>query len=164
LRGEGKEGRRLQAAPNQGEAQQGRGSKQLSYSAVSKLDNKEGGDIQAYPRWRHTPSKDQTKRLSGRHTKTLSIRQSLTFGQLPIDWQLTHYFYFRLFDCLINIIFKFFLFIHQFVVSSSSTMSQLDVSKKPRFGPKVATQAWWIGKIREDPIYQYSEEWAKHSD
>jgi len=27
-------------------------------SAVSRLDNKEGGDIQAYPRWRRTPSKD----------------------------------------------------------------------------------------------------------
>jgi hypothetical protein len=63
LRGEGKEGRRLQAEPNQGGAQQGRGSKQLSRSAVSRLDNKEGGDIQAYPRWRHTPSKDQTTRL-----------------------------------------------------------------------------------------------------
>jgi hypothetical protein len=37
-------------------------------------------------------------------------------------------------------------------------------NKKPRFGPKVATQAWWIERIREDPIYQYTEEWAKHSE
>ena len=36
--------------------------------------------------------------------------------------------------------------------------------KKPRFGPKVATQAWWIEEIRKDPIYQYTEEWAKHSE
>jgi hypothetical protein len=28
----------------------------------------------------------------------------------------------------------------------------------------VATQAWWIEKIKEDPIYQYTEEWAKHSE
>jgi hypothetical protein len=45
------------------------------------------------------------------------------------------------------------------------SQSQLAVSnKKPRFGPKVATQAWWIERIKEDPIYQYSEEWAKHSE
>jgi len=37
-------------------------------------------------------------------------------------------------------------------------------NKKPRFGPKVATQAWWIERIREDPTYQYTEEWAKHSE
>jgi hypothetical protein len=44
-------------------------------------------------------------------------------------------------------------------------VSQLAVSnKKPRFGQKVATQAWWIDRIKEDPIYQYSEEWAKHSE
>jgi hypothetical protein len=51
-------------------------------------------------------------------------------------------------------------------LSLSSTVSQqLTFSnKKPRFGPKVATQAWWIERIREDPIYQYSEEWAKHSE
>jgi hypothetical protein len=28
----------------------------------------------------------------------------------------------------------------------------------------VATQAWWIERIREDPTYQYTEEWAKHSE
>jgi hypothetical protein len=45
------------------------------------------------------------------------------------------------------------------------SQSQLAVSnKKPRFGPKVATQAWWIDKIKEDPTYQYTEEWAKHSE
>jgi hypothetical protein len=45
------------------------------------------------------------------------------------------------------------------------SQSQLAVSnKKPRFGPKVATQAWWIDRIKEDSIYQYSEEWAKHSE
>jgi hypothetical protein len=37
-------------------------------------------------------------------------------------------------------------------------------NKKPKFGPKVATQAWWIEEIRKDPIYQYTEEWAKHSE
>jgi len=37
-------------------------------------------------------------------------------------------------------------------------------NKKPKFGPKVATQAWWIENIRKDPIYQYTEEWAKHSE
>ena len=45
------------------------------------------------------------------------------------------------------------------------SQSQLAVSnKKPKFGPKVATQAWWIENIRKDPIYQYTEEWAKHSE
>jgi len=47
-------------------------------------------------------------------------------------------------------------------------VSQLKIAegsnKKPRFGPKVATQAWWIENIRKDPIYQYTEEWAKHSE
>jgi hypothetical protein len=44
-------------------------------------------------------------------------------------------------------------------------VSQLAVSnKKPRFGPRVATQAWWIEKIKEDPIYKYTEEWVKHSE
>jgi hypothetical protein len=28
----------------------------------------------------------------------------------------------------------------------------------------VATQAWWIERIKKDPIYQYTEEWAKHSE
>jgi hypothetical protein len=37
-------------------------------------------------------------------------------------------------------------------------------NKKPKFGPKVATQAWWIEEIKKDPIYQYTEEWAKHSE
>jgi hypothetical protein len=49
------------------------GSKQLSRSAVLRFDSKEGGDIQAYPRWRHTLSKDQVTKLTGRYTKTLSI-------------------------------------------------------------------------------------------
>jgi hypothetical protein len=36
------------------------------------------------------------------------------------------------------------------------SQSQLAVSnKKPRFAPKVATQAWWIERIKEDP---YTEE------
>ncbi len=26
------------------------------------------------------------------------------------------------------------------------------------------SSAWWIEKIKEDPIYQYTEEWAKHSE
>jgi hypothetical protein len=43
-------------------------------------------------------------------------------------------------------------------------VTQLVVHKKPRFGPKVASQAWWIEKIKKDPIYQYTEEWAKHSE
>jgi len=37
-------------------------------------------------------------------------------------------------------------------------------NKKPKFGPKVATQAWWIEEIKRNPIYQYTEEWAKHSE
>jgi hypothetical protein len=49
-----------------------------------------------------------------------------------------------------------------------STVSQLKLAavsnKKPKFGPKVATQAWWIEEIKKDPIYQYTEEWAKHSE
>jgi hypothetical protein len=44
-------------------------------------------------------------------------------------------------------------------------VSQLAVSnKKPRFGPRVTTQAWWIEKIKEDLNCQYTEEWAKHSE
>ena len=47
-------------------------------------------------------------------------------------------------------------------------MSQLQLvavsNKKPKFGPKVATQAWWIEEVKKDPIYQYTEEWAKHSE
>jgi hypothetical protein len=51
-----------------------------------------------------------------------------------------------------------------FLVSTVS-QSQLAVSnKKPKFGPRVATQAWWIERIKQDPIYQYTEEWAKHSE
>jgi len=37
-------------------------------------------------------------------------------------------------------------------------------NKKPRFGPKVASQAWWIEEIKKDPIYKYTEEWAQHSE
>jgi hypothetical protein len=48
------------------------------------------------------------------------------------------------------------------------TVSQLQLvavsNKKPKFGPKVATQAWWIEEIKRNPIYQYTEEWAKHSE
>jgi hypothetical protein len=62
---------------NKGDAQQGRGSKQHSSSAVSRLDSKEGGDIQAYPRWRHTPSKDHVTKLTGRYTKTLSTETNI---------------------------------------------------------------------------------------
>jgi len=47
-------------------------------------------------------------------------------------------------------------------------VSQLNLTavsnKKPKFGPKVATQAWWIEEIKRNPIYQYTEEWAKHSE
>jgi len=46
---------------------------------------------------------------------------------------------------------------------STVSQSHLAVSnKKPRFGPKVATQTWWIEIIKEDPLYQFMEEWAKH--
>jgi len=39
------------------------------------------------------------------------------------------------------------------------SQSQFAVSnKKPNFGPRVATQAWWIERIKQDPIYQYTEE------
>ena len=38
-------------------------------------------------------------------------------------------------------------------------MSQLNIpTKKPRFGPKVATQAWWIDRIKQDPTYQQPRE------
>jgi hypothetical protein len=48
---------------------------------------------------------------------------------------------------------------------STVSQSQLTVSnKKPKFGPRVATQAWWIERIKQNPIYQYTEEWAKHSE
>jgi hypothetical protein len=48
---------------------------------------------------------------------------------------------------------------------STVSQSQLAVfNKRPKFGPRVATQAWWIDRIKEDPIYQYTEEWAKHSE
>jgi hypothetical protein len=48
---------------------------------------------------------------------------------------------------------------------STVSQSQLAVpNKKPKFGPRVATQAWWIERIKQDPIYQYTEEWAKHSE
>jgi hypothetical protein len=48
---------------------------------------------------------------------------------------------------------------------STVSQSQLAVSnKKPKFGPRVTTQAWWIEKIKQDPIDQYTEEWAKHSE
>ena len=52
-----------------------------------------------------------------------------------------------------------FSFINSVPVEGNSSSN-----KKPKFGPKVATQAWWIENIRKDPIYQYTEEWAKHSE
>jgi len=58
LRKEAPSSTKKKGTPNKEE-----GSKQRSRSAVSRLDSKKGGDIQAYPRWRHTPSKDRTTRL-----------------------------------------------------------------------------------------------------
>jgi hypothetical protein len=45
MRGKGKEGRRLQAAPRKGTPNKEEGSKQRSSSAVLRLEGKEGGDI-----------------------------------------------------------------------------------------------------------------------
>ena len=41
-------------------------------------------------------------------------------------------------------------------------MSQLNIpAKKPRFGPKVATSAWWVYRVDYDPFYQQPRE---HTD
>jgi len=91
LRGEGKEGRRLQAAPNQGDTQQGRGSKQRS--SCSSLKTRQQG-----PRWRHTPSKDPTTRLIWEARQEIVYKTNFDLhGHLSIGWQLTLFFLFILY-------------------------------------------------------------------
>jgi hypothetical protein len=40
----------------------------------------------------------------------------------------------------------------------------LVVLKKPRFGPKVASQAWWIGRIKEKEGPKYLKYWTHYTD
>jgi hypothetical protein len=48
--------------------------------------------------------------------------------------------------------------------STSSTVTQLVVLKKPRFGPKVASQAWWIDRIKEKEGPKYLKYWTHYTD
>jgi hypothetical protein len=43
-------------------------------------------------------------------------------------------------------------------------VSQLIVSKKPRFGPKVASQAWWIDRIKKEEGPKYLKYWTHITD
>ncbi len=126
--GEVKEGRVLQAVPIKGMPVKEEVPSSTKGSAVSRLDNKEGGDIKAYPRWRHTPSKDQVTRLSGRCTKTLSIKSNIDLWSIAC-WLATNPFYFfilfYLSDCLISKNYKLsfihspvYCFFHQQCLSS----------------------------------------------
>jgi hypothetical protein len=72
LRKEAPSSTKTRGTPNKEE-----GSKQRSRSTVSRLDGKKGGDIQAYPRWRHTPSKDRTTRLIWEARKDLVYKDKL---------------------------------------------------------------------------------------
>jgi len=46
-----------------------------------------------------------------------------------------------------------------------STVSQLAVPfKKPRFGPKVATQTWWIDRVKEVEGPRYLNYWTHFTD
>jgi len=40
----------------------------------------------------------------------------------------------------------------------------LTVSKKPRFGPKVASQAWWIDRIKKEEGPKYLKYWTHITD
>ena len=44
------------------------------------------------------------------------------------------------------------------------TVTQLVVPKKPRFGPKVASQAWWIERIRDKEGPKYLTYWTHFTD
>jgi len=41
---------------------------------------------------------------------------------------------------------------------------QLAVSKKPRLGPKVCSQAWWIDKVKEVEGPKYLKYWTHYTD
>jgi hypothetical protein len=43
-------------------------------------------------------------------------------------------------------------------------MTQLTVLKKPRFGPKVASQAWWIDRIRDKERPKHLTYWTHITD
>jgi len=43
-------------------------------------------------------------------------------------------------------------------------VTQLTVLKKPRFGPKVASQAWWIDRIKEKEGTKYLKYWTHYTD
>ncbi len=43
-------------------------------------------------------------------------------------------------------------------------MTQLVVPKKPRFGPKVASQAWWIDRIKSKEGPKYLTYWTHFTD
>jgi hypothetical protein len=72
LRKEAPSSTKTRGMPNKEE-----GSKQRSRSAVSRLNGKKGRDIQAYPRWRHTLSKDQTTRLIWEARQDLVYQEKL---------------------------------------------------------------------------------------
>jgi hypothetical protein len=56
------------------------------------------------------------------------------------------------FICFIKLIYCFI---------TKPVSQQLAVSnKKPGFGPKVATQAWWIAKIKDAPRCKYTKHWT----
>jgi hypothetical protein len=48
--------------------------------------------------------------------------------------------------------------------STLTTVTQVTVSKKPRFGPKVASQAWWIDRIRDKEGPKYLTYWTHFTD
>jgi hypothetical protein len=48
--------------------------------------------------------------------------------------------------------------------STLTTVTQVRVSKKPRFGPKVASQAWWIDRIRDKEGPKYLTYWTHFTD
>jgi hypothetical protein len=48
--------------------------------------------------------------------------------------------------------------------ATPSTVTQLVISKKPRFGPKVATQAWWFDRIKVKEGPEYLKYWTHYTD
>ena len=48
--------------------------------------------------------------------------------------------------------------------SIPTTVTQLTVLKKPRFGLKVASQAWWIERIRDKEGPKYLTYWTHFTD
>ena len=51
-----------------------------------------------------------------------------------------------------------------FLSSTLTTVIQVTVPKKPRFGPKVASQAWWIDRIRDKEGPKYLTYWTHFTD